>query len=323
MGSLSLFAPVAAARIERDPVEIYLAGQSLTGRRSMRQKLKTAAAILGYASLREIDWRNLRFEHVTTIRSELIEQKRAPATVNATLAAVRGAARAAWSLNLISGDTFNRIASVKGVRASKLPSGRILTAGEVAGLFEVCFNDNAPAGRRDAAILALLLGAGLRRAECADLMLGNYSPDEQTLTVKGKGDKQRLMPLGLSVAGLLAEWLEVRGLQPGPLLCAVRKDGAITVQSITAQTIYKALAKRAEQAHVARFSPHDLRKTYASALIDLSGDISTVSRLLGHANIQTTAIYDRRGEIAKRRVVECLHLPYRPRPGVVGVRVCR
>ncbi|MFN2509953.1 MAG: tyrosine-type recombinase/integrase [Pyrinomonadaceae bacterium] len=74
-----------------------------------------------------------------------------------------------------------------------------------------------------------------------------------------------------------------------------------------------ALAKRAKAGRVAHFSPHDLRTTYASGLIDLSGDISTVSKLLGHSSIDTT-IYDRRGEAAKRKVAEACHLPYR-RPG--------
>jgi len=59
------------------------------------------------------------------------------------------------------------------------------------------------------------------------------------------------------------------------------------------------------------FGSRSERKTYASGLIDLSGDISTVSRLLGHASIDTTAIYDRRGEAAKRKVAEGCHLPYR------------
>ena len=93
----------------------------------------------------------------------------------------------------------------------------------------------------------------------------------------------------------------------------VRKDGLIGQQSTTAQAIYKALAKHGRESRVARFSPHDLRKTYASDLIDISGDISTVSRLLGHASIDTTAIYDRRGEAAKRKVADYLHLPYRSR----------
>jgi integrase/recombinase XerD len=83
------------------------------------------------------------------------------------------------------------------------------------------------------------------------------------------------MPLGASANQAVQDWLTVRGEMPGPLLCRVRKDGLIGQQSITAQAIYKALAKRGRESRVARFSPHDLRKTYASGLIDVSGDISS------------------------------------------------
>jgi site-specific recombinase XerD len=312
MGTLALFEPAQPARVERNPVEVYLAGLSATGRRSMAQKLRIVSPVLGHDDPREVPWGDLKFEYIIAVRTWLADSERSPATVNATLAALRGTAKAAWALGLLSSDTYSRIAAVKGLRASRLPSGRALSAGEVAALFDVCFNDETAAGRRDAAILALLLGAGLRRTECADLAVSDYNSKDKSVTVRGKGNKQRLMPLGESADEAVCDWLAVRGDWSGPLLCRVRKDGAIQQEPITAQAIYKALGKRGTQARVARFSPHDLRKTYASGLIDSSGgDISTVSRLLGHASIQTTTIYDRRGEAAKRKVTDSLHLPYR------------
>lgn len=314
MGTLALFKTAQAARVERNPVEVYLAGLSATGKRSMAQKLRVASAILGHDDPRDVIWSELKFEGVVAIRTWLADSERSPATINATLAAVRGTVKAAWALGLLSSDIYSRIAAVKGLRASRLPSGRALTVGEVAALFDVCFNDETPAGRRDAAILALLLGAGLRRAECAGIALSDYDPKEQSVTIRGKGDKERLMPLGESANQAVQDWLQLRGDWAGPLLCRVRKDGAVQREAITAQAIYKALSKRGTQARVARFSPHDLRKTYASGLIDSSGgDISTVSRLLGHASVNTTSIYDRRGEAAKRKVADSLHLPYRSR----------
>jgi site-specific recombinase XerC len=311
MGTLALLSEAKAARIGRNPVEIYLAGLSATGRRSMAQKLNTVAGILGYPDARSVAWEKLRFDHVVAVRASLSDGGLAPATVNATLAALRGVAKAAWSLNLLHGDDYNRIAAVKGLRSSRLPSGRALTVGEVTVLFDACYDDKTAAGRRDAAILALLLGAGLRRAECADLALTDYNSESRDITVQGKGDKQRLMPLGETADQAVRDWLKVRGDGPGPLLCRVGKNGEVERSPISAQAIYAALAKRGKAARVAHFSPHDLRKTYASGLIDLSGDISTVSRLLGHASIDTTAIYDRRGEAAKRKVADSLHLPYR------------
>lgn len=311
MGTLTLLSTAKAARSERNPVEIYLAGLSATGRRSMAQKLNTVAGILGYADAQSVAWNKVRFDHAVAIRSSLSDGGLAPATVNATLAAVRGVARAAWALDLLSGEDYNRIAAVKGLRSSRLPSGRALTIGEVTALFDACYDDKTAAGRRDAAILALLLGAGLRRAESAALAMSDYSAESADITVRGKGDKQRSMPLGVTADQALRDWLQVRGDWSGSLLSRVGKNGVIKESGISSQAIYAALVKRGKSARVAHFSPHDLRKTYASGLIDLSGDISTVSRLLGHASIDTTAIYDRRGEAAKRKVAEGCHLPYR------------
>jgi integrase len=83
--------------------------------------------------------------------------------------------------------------------------------------------------------------------------------------------------------------------------------------ALTSQAVYNMLSKRGEQAGIKNFSPHDLRRTFISHLLDKGTDIATVSKMAGHANIQTTARYDRRPEEAKRKAAEVLHVPYQPR----------
>ena len=178
--------------------------------------------------------------------------------------------------------------------------------GEIHALVTAC-RDGTAAGMRDAAILGVAYAGGLRRAELAGLQLADYSCG--VLTVVGKRNKVRTVPMESGVIAALGDWLAVRGASPGPLFLRVdkigRRGGGLTPAGIRA-----ILAKRAEAAGVAGFSPHDLRRTFAGDLLDAGADLSTVQKLMGHASPTTTAGYDRRGERAKAEAVRRLHFPY-------------
>lgn len=299
------------------PVVAYLAGlSSKRSRATMKGALDRIARIAseGSADAWTFPWHALRFEHTTAIRTALSERYNNVNTVNVHLAALRGVLKAAWRLGLMDGEAYRRSIDIPSVRGSTLPKGRSLGAGEIRALFDACAADSSPAGRRDAAMLAVLYGSGLRRSEVAGLSLADYDAETGTLLVRGKGNRERTAYLASGSEAAMADWLTFRGREPGPLFTHVGKDGKIEHRGLTAQAIYNAVRKRAKEASLQAFSPHDLRRSWVGDLLEAGADVSLVQQLAGHAQVTTTARYDRRPERAKKRASELLHVPYTPAP---------
>ncbi len=294
----------------RHPAVAYLASLTTpSGRRSMLSGLNTAARILGAADARTAQWERLRFSHVTALRSVLAERYR-PATANRILSAVRGVLKAAWRLGLIGTDDYQRAGDVANVRGSTLPAGRALDAGELLALFTACRRPGAAAAR-DAALFALLAGCGLRRQEAAGIDVADLDLATKTLRVRGKGRRERLTHLNSGTAAAIRWWLRHRGDTPGPLLRRVTKDQRVLPDRLTAEAMLLRVKKRAAEAGIQPCSPHDLRRTFVTNLLDADADVATVARMAGHANVQTTTRYDRRGEEQARRAAENTLIPFR------------
>jgi integrase len=303
-------APRGFAPVETNPARVYLAGLGAQTRQNVAIKLARFAALMGFEDVRHVDWSQMRYEHVVALKTHLLEQGLSASTVNSYVSALRGVALEAWNLKVMSAEDLKRIQEVKNVRSVRLLRGRALTREEVAALFADCLADPLPHGARDAAILAVLVGGGLRRSEGGDLLVGDYDGESASLRVRhGKGDKERVVYLTGGAGAAVDAWLGVRGSDPGPLFCRVNCTGRIVSVKLSTSAVYLALRKRAARAGVRPFSPHDLRRTFISDLLDAGADLATVQRQAGYASPAMTERYDRRGGHAKRRAASPVSIP--------------
>jgi integrase len=156
----------------------------------------------------------------------------------------------------------------------------------------------------------VLCGGGLRRAEVVELDLADYDSGSDALTVRGKGRKERVVYATNGAKEALVAWLDERGEEEGPFFVRIPKGGKLTLERMTDQAVLFILDRRRAQAGVKAFSPHDLRRTFISTLWDAGADGATIQKLAGHSSITTTARYDRRGEEAKKKAAEMVHVPY-------------
>jgi len=318
-------APTALSAVppDQNPAAVYLASLSEGSRLTMRTALNTVAELLGVGEVLDADgrdirylavpWPSLRHEHTTALHAQL-QERYAPATANKLLVALRRVLKEARRLRQISADDYDAAVDLRVIPAERLLRGRLIADVEVVALMQVCAADPTPAGARDAALVALLRGTGMRRAEIVALDLTDYDPTTGALTVRSalaRKDRMVYAPAGARAA--LDEWIAVRGHAPGTLFYGVVKGGGMVVRRLAGQAVAVICASRAAEAGVAPFTPHDMRRTFISGLLDAGADIATVQRLAGHEDPATTSRYDQRGEAAKQRASELVHVPHYPR----------
>jgi site-specific recombinase XerD len=298
--------------LDRCPAAVYLAQLKQSSRRPQKQALDLVASLLtsGAADCLKLNWAAVRYQHTAAVRGRLLD-KYAPATANRILSALRGVLEQAWLLGQMSAEDYHRAARLSPVIGETLPAGRELSAEEIASLIGNCIKEGTPIGIRDAAIISILFGAGLRREEITKLNLDDYNSEDSKLFIRGKRSKQRTAYLGDGALAALMNWLQVRGQDPGPLFVPAKRGGTLRYgRRLSPQSIYFLLKVRAKRAGLKRFTPHDLRRSFVSRLLDSGVDIATVAKMAGHSNIQTTARYDRRPEDAKRRAAKLLQIPF-------------
>ncbi len=174
------------------------------------------------------------------------------------------------------------------------PLPKLVSEAEVKQLLEAARAKPGPEGLRLVCLLELLYGSGLRVSELVGLPLAAARRDQRFLLVRGKGDKERLVPLGAPARAALAAYLAVRshflgaGESPRWLFPSRGAEGHLTRRWCGALLKELAIAAGIDPA---RLSPHVLRHAFATHLLDHGADLRSVQAMLGHADITTTQIY--------------------------------
>lgn len=193
-------------------------------------------------------------------------------------------------------------------RAQPLP--RILSEAEVTGLIEAAAADSSPRGLRFLTLLELAYATGLRVSELVGLPLSALAADRSHLLVRGKGGKERIVPLGEPARLSLERWLATRpafltGSKGARFLFpSTSRHGHLTRQRLL--QLLKALAPAAG-IDPSRISPHVLRHAFATHLLEHGADLRAVQVLLGHADIATTQVYTHVQSRRLASVVEAHH----------------
>lgn len=211
----------------------------------------------------------------------------APTTVARKIAAIRGYHRFLVAEGLRSDDPSGLVDAPR--RPDSIPKAldvdaciRLVTAPD----------QSTAAGARNRAMLEMLYGTGARASEIVDLDLGSIDVDDATAILTGKGNKQRVVPLGGPAVESLRAWLAAR------LELAPREDAVfvnLRGRRLTRQTVFDIVKAAAGAAGLdpSEVSPHVLRHSAATHMIEAGADIRSVQEMLGHANVSTTQVYTR------------------------------
>ena len=251
------------------------------------------------------DWSQVRFPEIMAFLSRAQEQGLAPRSRARLLSAMRG------FFKFMIRDSHLKKSPVANLTSPRLRRQlpTVLSVAEVERLLAQP-NPDLPLGQRDVAMLELLYGTGLRVNELITLAVGRVNLEVGFLVARGKGSKERIVPMGEAAIEAVQNYT----LGSRPRLLKGRMSEILFVSNrgtaMTRQGFWKLLKKYGRQAGMEKsLTPHTLRHSFATHLLERGADLRSVQMMLGHADISTTQIYT---HVARERLRE-VHKKYHPR----------
>jgi len=216
-----------------------------------------------------------------------------PSSINQRLSAIRKLAEEAADNGALDPQVANAIRAVKGARSEGRRTGNWLTR-EQAQVWLGAPDRRTTRGLRDRALLAVLIGCGLRRSEAAGLTFEHVQQRDGRwvlVDLVGKRDKIRSVPMPNWAKAAIDEWSRASGVLKGLVFRAVNKGDRMVGDGITPQAIYNIIVGYAAELEKEGVAPHDLRRTFAKLAHKGGAAIDQIQLSLGHESIQTTEYY--------------------------------
>jgi site-specific recombinase XerD len=230
---------------------------------------------------------------VTRYRITLEQRRYAPSTINLRLAAVRRLAYEASDCGLLSPDLAAGIRRVKGAKGLSVRVGNWLSA-EQSNKLLAAHSGKQLRDLRNYAVLAMLLGCGLRRAELVTVKIEDFELREDHWVLAdliGKGRHMRTIPVPGWVKLAVDAWTDAAEFHSGMLFRAIGKTGRVQDCGFTAKVVWSIVREAASNCGIGVIAPHDLRRTCARLCHQAGGELEQIQFLLGHVSIQTTERY--------------------------------
>lgn len=277
------------------PYALYLSKLSATSRVSIASQLRSIARIMGWPLDDVTRFNRINYQEMLQIRTLLQHEGWAPRSINRAQVALESIVKIAVMMKQADAEQLEQLSTISKLKYPEF-QGTALTKQQVKSLFEMLTRSTSATGIRNVALFAVLLGTGLRRSELVALDIKDLDLSKQTLLVRhGKGNKSRTVFLPEWCQQHLQNWLALRSKQAGFLFCPVQVGGKVSPDcAISVSLVFRLIKSKLKRIGVENASPHDLRRTFITRLLEQNVDLNTVRQMAGHAAIITTTIYDKR-----------------------------
>lgn len=248
--------------------------------KSYQRDLKKLCLFL--ESLKITDYTDVSMDICSAWIGDLFSQNNNPRSIQRHLSSAKGFFRFLKKNNLIATSPFELVTAPKS--ASNLPE--VLTPEDVEQLLN--FKPSSLIEIRDLAIVEMMYSSGLRVSETVNINVSDFEEGKSFLRVLGKGSKTRLVPIGRFAISAINNWLSERDkiVSNTDALFLNSKGTRLTVRSVQLRLKKMALKQGLPPIH-----PHMLRHSFATHMLESSGDLRTIQELLGHSSLSTTQIY--------------------------------